>query len=345
MAGFGYCFDIFYDACKNMNSVVNKVIISAGREVGGLNAFAQGLAEGMRSLNIAVEVKSARDIFTSWRELRDPSVLKILSTTAVFAAPFARNSICVAHGFPRADAQGWIKLITIIISFKLANRFSRLVTVSNYVAVHLRSIFSLRVDAVIGNALNPIFSAPSKADTNDRAYITFVGRIHSVKNIHRLIPVLRQFIDVHPTYRICVIGDGGMRADLKRTYESDARVEFRHSLNSIEVRYWLRRTKVFISGCETEAFGIAYLEALSQSCAVVMPASGGGMEIVPELLGSKVFIFPLTFNPDGIMSALDQALLANTDRCDLSAFQGKAVASAYLNLGDQVTPGSAESVE
>src|SRR5882757_5922630 len=130
-----------------------KVLITGGREVGGLSVFAEGLREGFTELGIAAEIISPSGILSRWRDLRDPGVLKILSTTAVFAAPFARRAICVAHGFPRPDAQGWPKTLAILASFKLANLSSdsRLTTVSDYVAVHLRAIYRLRVDAVIHN--------------------------------------------------------------------------------------------------------------------------------------------------------------------------------------------------
>jgi hypothetical protein len=33
----------------------------------------------------------------------------------------ARRAICVAHGFPRPDAQGWLKILAILASMKLGN--------------------------------------------------------------------------------------------------------------------------------------------------------------------------------------------------------------------------------
>ena len=68
-----------------------KVLITAGHEVGGLTAFAEGLSEGFTALSIPSEVIPPKEIFKRWRDLRDAKVLKILSTTAVFAAPFARR--------------------------------------------------------------------------------------------------------------------------------------------------------------------------------------------------------------------------------------------------------------
>ncbi len=137
----------------------SRILITGGHEVGGVSSFAETLAEGFAALGISAEIVSPSRIFARWRDLRDPRVLKILSTTAVFAAPFSRRAICVAHGFPRPDVQGWMKALGVTASFKVAGWFAQLVAVSYYSAIHLRTIFNLRVDAVIHNPLNDAFLA------------------------------------------------------------------------------------------------------------------------------------------------------------------------------------------
>lgn len=313
---------------------IKKVVISGGREVGGLDTFARSLAKGFAEIGIASEVRYPREIVMGWKDLRDPQVLKILSTTSVFAAPFARNAICVAHGFPRADAQGWVKLVAILASFKLASKFGSLVAVSDYVAVHLRSIFNLRVDAVIKNPLAAPFLELIDTQPEVPNYITFVGRLHPVKNVHRLLPVIQSFLAKHPDHRACLIGDGELRVALEESVRDDPRIEFKGSLCAPDVRAWLRKTRVFVSGCETEALGIAYLEALSQGCAVVMPASGGGLEIAPRLIGEKIFLFPLSFDAAEIESALASAAMAPRSSAALDAFKPAAIATEYMRLSD-----------
>lgn len=315
-----------------MKTKIRKVIISGGREIGGLNTFSHNLAQGFNALGIQAEVDLPKNILTRWTDLRDPHVLKILSTTAVFIAPFARNAICIAHGFPRADAQGWIKWIAIILSFKLTNPYCHFVAVSDYVAIHLRSIFNLRVDAVIRNPLSKEFLEATDLKPLNRNYITFVGRLHSVKNIGKLLPGIEEFLKNNPDFKACIIGDGELRNDLVQAANYNKRIEFKGSLDSQDVREWLMRSSVFISGCETEALGIAYLEALSQGCAVVMPACGGGLEIAPHLIGKKIFLFPLSFDTAEIFSSLSVAAITPQLEMSLEAFQPKAVATAYLNL-------------
>ncbi len=102
------------------------------------------------------------------------------------------------------------------------------------------------------------------------------------------------------------------------------------------IRDVLQKTKVFLSGAETELFGLAYLEALSQGCSVVMPACGGGLEIAPDLIGSKVQIVPLSFDPTALEQAIGRGLSAVTTPALLTRYAADSIASQYLQLGQQL---------
>jgi hypothetical protein len=67
----------------------SRILITGGHEVGGVSTFAEALGEGFNALGISAEIVSPSLIFARWRDLRDPRVLKILSTAAVFAPPSA----------------------------------------------------------------------------------------------------------------------------------------------------------------------------------------------------------------------------------------------------------------
>ena len=308
-----------------------KVLITGGREVGGLTAFAMGLSEGFAALGIPSEVIPPHEVFKRWRDLRDPGVLKILSTTAVFAAPAARRAICVAHGFPRADTQGWARMAAILGSFKLANSSPhvRLVAVSDYVAAHLRGPFNVRVDAVIRNPMQSCFLETANG-SNFRNYITYAGRLLPAKNLHRLLPAICDLRKENPELRICVVGEGPQRELLETTFRTDPPIEFTGSLDPYSLRRILRQTKVFVSGCETEALGISYLEALSQGCAVAMPACGGGVEIALDLVGTSVQLLPLSFERQVVLKVLCRALNSPNTSVSLGSYEPKAVAQAYL---------------
>jgi glycosyltransferase involved in cell wall biosynthesis len=317
---------------------IRKVLLSGAGQIGGLDACVQALAEGFKALGIPAEIVPPQGIWRRQRELRDPTVLKILSTAAAFAAPLARRVICVAHGFPRPDAQGWGRTMAILASLALANRSRgcRLVAVSDYVAAHLRGVYGLRVDAVIHNAVQPMFLEPweeSKERNAERSCLTYAGRLIPAKNLHRLLPAMRRLLDEDLRLRVCVIGDGPQRGELESSVGGDTRIEFWGSLDSREVRARLRETRVFVSGNEMEPFGITYIEALSQGCAVTMPACGGGIEIANDLIGSQVQLLPLSFDVEAVLEALRRASQARRGAVSMTGFQPTDAASSYLELG------------
>jgi glycosyltransferase involved in cell wall biosynthesis len=309
----------------------SRILITGGHEVGGVSSFAESLCEGFAALGISAEIVSPSRIFGRWRDLRDPSVLKILSTTAVFAAPFARRAICVAHGFPRPDVQGWMKALGVTASFKIAGWFAQLVAVSYYSAIHLRTIFNLRVDAVIHNPLNDAFFTERASGWEGRDSITFAGRLHPSKGLERILPAMLVVLEEHPELRAAIVGDGELRALVEAAARCNSRIELVGQVPPNEVRMWLRRTRVFISGCETEALGIAYLEALSQGCVVVMPACGGGVEIAPELIGSTIHLYSGE-GSEPVARTLRRALAAVPAEISLAAYSSRAIAHAYLEL-------------
>lgn len=322
----------------------SRVLISGGHETGGVTSFAEALRAGFAELGIPAEVIPSSRIFLHGRDLRDPGVLKILSTTAVFAAPIARRAICVAHGFPRPDVQGWIKTMGIAASFKLANCSARLVAVSHYAAVHLRTIFNIRVDAVIHNPLDDLFLDQSANQSEPRRYITFAGRLHPSKRLDLILPAMRAVLDENPGLRAVIIGDGKLRPALAAAISDNARIELAGQLSRADLRNWLRRTLVFVSGCETEALGIAYLEALSQGCAIVMPATGGGVEIAPDMIGSAIHLYSGAFS-QAVARALRSALIAAPARTPLASYSPRVIARAYLALDCGLEAQTAELVE
>jgi glycosyltransferase involved in cell wall biosynthesis len=309
----------------------SRVLLTGGKPRGGVASFAEALCCGFRELGLTAEVVAPGGIRLC--ELRDPGVLKILSTSAVFAAPLARRALCMAHGVPCAQQQGWLRTLAILASYRLANasRGAQLVEVSEYSALHLRAIFALRVDAVIHNPIHPLFLETWPETETTRDAITYIGRQHCAKNVDRLLPAIQDVLDENPGLRAWIVGDGPMRPELERSVAGDRRVEFTGALGPVEVRERLRRSRVFVSGNPAEPFGIAYLEALSQGCAVVMPASGGGLEIAPEMIGGKIQLFSAAVSRAEVASALRGALLAAPSPAPpLAAYAARSVAEAYL---------------
>lgn len=317
-----------------MSAPPTKVLITGGKPAGGVASFAEGLRAGFEELGIPVEVIPSRQIFARWRELRDPSVLKILSLTAAFAAPVARRAICVAHGFPCAEYQGWLRTLAILASLRLAtaSKGAQLVVVSNYSALHLKSIFALQIDAIIHNPVNPIFLEQFAREEYKREAITYIGRLDRAKHVDELLPAMHDVLRENPGLRAWIIGAGAMRPELERIASGDERIEFLGPLAPLQVRERLRRSLAIVSGNPTEPFGIVYLEALSQGCAIAMPASGGGLEIAPELIGKTVQLFPASSSRHEIARAIRTCLSEASLTAQLAAYSPRQVAENYLNV-------------
>jgi glycosyltransferase involved in cell wall biosynthesis len=316
------------------------VLITGGHEIGGVDSFAEGLRVGFGELGIPAEIIAPSRVFLHGRALRNPRILKILSTTAVFAAPFARRAICMAHGLPRADSQGWQKTLAIIASYKLANLCSgtQLVSVSYYTAATLKAVFGIRSDAVIHNPVKSLYLEPGGGSPGERCYVTYVGRLTAAKNLHRILPAIRDLLDETPGLRACIVGEGEQRAELEAMIEGDARFEFKGAPDDLAVREWLRRTRVFVSGNEVEGFGIAYLEAMTQGCIVAMPGSGGGLEISPDKVGRSVQMLPLSWERGEVLATLRRALHEPWKPVDTASYTARAVADLYLRADSGFLP-------
>lgn len=309
-----------------------KVLITGGKQIGGVTSYAEALRLGFTELGVPVEVAPGGDILRRFSELRDPGVLKILSLWAYFAAPVTRRGLFIAHGFPCVGSQGWRKGLVLLAATWLANhsRGVQVVEVSEYSALHAHTLLGVRVDAVIHNPMHPVFLEPAPEAEPKREAIIYVGNLNRVKNVDRLLPAIHDVLDENPDLSAWIIGDGPLRPELEHIAAGDKRIEFLGPLAPTQVRDRLRRSRVFVSACLTEAFGIAYLEAISQGCAVAMPASGGGLEIAPELMGNSIQLFPISMPREGVASALRRALLAPPRVTALEAYSPLSVAKAYL---------------
>lgn len=310
-----------------------RVLITGGREIGGVDSFAEGLSSGFGELGIPSEIIRPSRLTTKIGELRSRRILKILSTFGMLALPFARRAICMIHGVSLVPWHGWTKTLVNLGCYKMANALPsvQLVAVSDYIAVHMAAFYNLHIDAVVRNPVKRIYLTTYSGQER-RHYITFVGRLIPCKNVHRILPAISEVLNENPDLRACIIGEGPERAALQDSAIDDQRIEFRAHATDDEIREHLRRTKVFVSGHPTEGFGITYAEALSQGCAVVMPASGGGLEIVLDKIGDAVHLLPISLRHSEVVAVFRRALRAQPSAPPMESYSPRAAASAYLDV-------------
>jgi len=182
----------------------------------------------------------------------------------------------------------------------------------------------------VHNPVKPLYLESNDGPSCERCYVTYVGRLTVAKNLHRILPAVRDLLDENPGLRMCIIGVGEQRAELEAMIGGDPRFEFKGAPDDLSVRDNLRRTRIFVSGNVAEGFGITYLEALTQGCIVAMPASGGGLEISPENIGRSVQLFPLSLGRGEILATLRGALNEPRRPVQTASLNARAVADAYL---------------
>ena len=310
-----------------------KVLFTGGHEVGGIASFADGLSSGFAELGIPSEIVPPTKLASHVSDLRSRRVLKILSTTGMFAAPFARRTICMLHASFLVHEQGWATTTALLGCYKMANLSSaQLVAVSDYLAVHMRAFYGIDTDAVIRNPVKPMYLGADASYPAERNYITYVGRLVRYKNIDRLLAPILDLLNENPGLRACIIGDGPERQRLESLAGGHPRFEFKGQPSDHEVKQHLRQTKIFVSAHPTEGFGITYVEALSQGCVVAMPGSGGGIEIALDRVGESVQLLPISLDHQGILNVLRRALKVQATPMPVECYSAKTVAQAYLDV-------------
>lgn len=313
------------------------MLISTSNKTGGVRQFSIGLKEGFERLGIEAELVTPISLIKDkYKELRDKEVLKILSVGAILLAPICRNVICVAHGFPRLDSYNAVKFISILLAYKIAEKYSKFVAVSHFVKLILENIFNINVGCVIKNPISKTF-IDVDCSKNDRTFISYAGRLHKNKRIDLFIKAVKDILsmDKYKDYKVLIVGDGPEKEKLMRIADNDDRIRFVGKVESEKVKEILCKSKVFFSGNEFEALGIAYVEALSCGCNVVMPNLGGGIEIAPELNGKRIFTYYPPTDESKIKNAIINALEAdNNVQFDISPYLPENVALKYLEVAE-----------
>jgi glycosyltransferase involved in cell wall biosynthesis len=132
-----------------------------------------------------------------------------------------------------------------------------------------------------------------------------------------------------------IIGSGECEEQLRRIANGHPRVQFLGSMSSAGVMKALARTKVFFSGCDTEAFGISLLEAAVSGCNLVTTGSGGFVEVVIGEVNKTTFLLPPNFSNDECRAALAAALAAPSHYLPAAPFLPEAIARHYLAVAAQ----------
>lgn len=138
---------------------------------------------------------------------------------------------------------------------------------------------------VIPNGIDVRKFHPSK-EMKKENLILFVGRLHPTKGLHVLLEALKY---LHTCVKLVVIGRPSSRPSYFKKVLCLIERENRRGIHKIiylgplkpeKIIYWYQKASIFVCPSLSESFGIANLEAMACSTAVVSTYVGGIPEVV-----------------------------------------------------------------
>ena len=119
-------------------------------------------------------------------------------------------------------------------------------------------------------------------------YILFLGRLHRVKGLDRLIRAMPR---VRANLVVAGMDDPPYRRELERLAGAcgvSARVRFCRYVDGADKQFLLRHAALFVTASYSENFCLAALEAMAAGCPVVLTPEVGLAAFVRELGGGRV---------------------------------------------------------
>lgn len=163
----------------------------------------------------------------------------------------------------------------------------------------------------------PREAGPAAADSADRPFFLFVGRLEKLKGLQDVIPLFRG----HPSADLRVVGTGDYEPALRELAAGSDRVRFLGHVHPDELAGLYRRaTAVLVPSLCYETFGLTAAEALASGTPVILRDIGALPEIVAH--SGAGFTFR---TPDECRAAMDRLLADPALRAELGR-KGRAAA-------------------
>jgi L-malate glycosyltransferase len=157
--------------------------------------------------------------------------------------------------------------------------------------------------------------------------LVYLGRFTRIKNIHRIIKAFDSIRVGHPSSELVFVG--GDRSDLEREVGEVALPPGIRCLGRINeitnIAEILRTARVLVAPSLHETFGLVYLEAISQGCAIIYTNGEG----VDGLFDDQEFAIGVNCNSVEEIAAAMRALL-NQNRCGIDYDRARAVVGRYM---------------
>ncbi len=227
---------------------------------------------------------------------------------------------------------------------RLARRKNRLVAVSNYVRgmLHGRGIPDKYIDTVY-NGTDFVDFAPASPEAvkaelgipQERKLIGLVGRVCREKGHLEMVGAMKTLRKEHPDAHVVFVGrvEAPFEEELKEAVR-EAGVGDRLTLTGIrhDIPRILDSFTLSAMPSHIETFGVAAIEAMARSKAVVASNVGG----LPEVVRHRQTGILVDLRPEGIAEAVSY-LLSNEDEREQMGAMGRRVVEQKFTLHEMVS--------
>lgn len=178
--------------------------------------------------------------------------------------------------------------ITKIFRPIIAKRAEQVFTISNFSKKNLENKYGIKLKVIYnGYQKERMYFDPSKElvdkyNLDRKILFISVGRMVEYKNPFKVIDVFEQAKKQINNAFLIFIGKGILFNKVKKYVKKkdlDRDILFIKEIPYDDIRKWYSNATYFISGCNTEDFGLAPLEAVACRCFPILPKGGAFPEI------------------------------------------------------------------
>lgn len=217
----------------------------------------------------------------------------IFGIIACFASFFKCKYIFTMHSSVQLNMNDNFRVsffakITKILRPIIIKRAEQVFTISKFSQENLENKYGVKLKVIYnGYQKERMYFEPSqklidKYNLKNKIIFISVGRMVEYKNPFRVVDVFEQAKKQIDNAFLIFIGKGILFSDVvkyveKKKLKND--VLFIKEVPYDDIRKWYSNATYFISGCNTEDFGLAPLEAVACNCVPILPKGGAFPEI------------------------------------------------------------------
>jgi glycosyltransferase involved in cell wall biosynthesis len=200
---------------------------------------------------------------------------------------------------------------------RVVSRASNFIAVSETMAAEMRRLFPDVSTRTVHNGADPVPEAnlrkPRPVEIEGKCVILSVGMFYTVKNFPLLIRAFARIAHKHPAAVLRIIGDGEDRAEVQRAI-AECKLEDRVRLLGIQpsarVVQEVAWADAFALLSRSEAFGVAFAEAMAGAKPIICTSNCGIVDVVKD--GIHGYVVPAD-DLEAAAKALDH-MIGDRDR-------------------------------